>query len=76
MALLYSTWYKKYPRSSFHTFNDNQEWMQMDKMGHAFSAYTMSKWSREIWKEYGMNEQQSLWMGGLSGAFYQTTIEV
>lgn len=76
MALLYNAWYKKYPQSSFHTFNDNQEWKQMDKMGHVFSAYTMSKWSREIWRKYGMNERQSLLIGGLSGALYQTIIEV
>src|SRR4051812_42271731 len=27
-------WYKNYPRSSFHFFNDNKEWLQMDKVGH------------------------------------------
>jgi len=34
-------WYAKYKRSSFHTINDNNEWLQMDKLGHTFSAYQM-----------------------------------
>ena len=35
-------WYKKYPKSSFHFFDDNDEWLQMDKMGHATTAYNIS----------------------------------
>src|SRR5574337_956548 len=31
---LSEAWYKGYPRSAFHTFNDFGEWMQMDKIGH------------------------------------------
>jgi len=31
-------WYKKFPRSPFHFFNDNNEWLNMDKMGHAQEA--------------------------------------
>ena len=30
------TWYTK--RVPFHTFNDNGEWLQMDKVGHATTA--------------------------------------
>ena len=32
-------WYAKYDKSKFHTINDNNEWMQMDKFGHIFSSY-------------------------------------
>src|SRR5690606_24524913 len=35
---LNDAWYKDYPRTSFHTFDDSGEWLQMDKAGHAFSA--------------------------------------
>src|ERR1700733_6253100 len=35
-------WYKNYPHSAFHLFNDNKEWQQMDKLGHALTAYTIS----------------------------------
>ncbi|HVZ98292.1 MAG TPA: hypothetical protein VG847_15520, partial [Chitinophagaceae bacterium] len=27
-------WYKKFPHSRFHFFNDNNEWLNMDKIGH------------------------------------------
>ena len=40
MIALYSTWYKNYPQSHFHFFNDNNEWLQIDKAGHTWSAYT------------------------------------
>src|SRR5215218_9323810 len=39
MAGLYSAWYKDYPQSKFHTFNDIDEWKQIDKFGHVYSAY-------------------------------------
>ena len=40
---LNAEWYAKYPRSGFHFFNDDAEWLQVDKVGHAYSAYTESR---------------------------------
>ncbi|MBB4079272.1 hypothetical protein GGR28_001892 [Lewinella aquimaris] len=40
---LYSIWYKGYELEGFHTFNDWPEWEQMDKAGHAFTAYFFSR---------------------------------
>src|SRR5438874_2371911 len=42
MAGLYSAWYSNYPQTRFHFFNDNAEWLQVDKVGHAYSAYVES----------------------------------
>ena len=44
---LNAEWYAKYPRSGFHFFNDYAEWLQVDKVGHAFSAYSGSRASME-----------------------------
>ena len=73
---LYYLWYKDYPSSSFHTFNDNAEWLQMDKAGHFVTSnitgsigYTALKWA-------GYGENKALWMGGVSGWFFLTTLEV
>ena len=33
MVALYSAWYKNYPQTNFHTFNDFPEWKQVDKVG-------------------------------------------
>jgi hypothetical protein len=76
MTLLYQTWYKKYPQSKFHTFNDFSEWQQMDKAGHLYSAYTMSNYASEIWKQTGIDQRKRIWIGGLAGVTYQTVIEV
>ncbi|NJB86544.1 hypothetical protein GGR26_002312 [Lewinella marina] len=40
---LYSIWYKGYELERFHTFNDWPEWEQMDKAGHAFTAYAFNR---------------------------------
>jgi Predicted periplasmic lipoprotein (DUF2279) len=75
MVGLYSAWYKNYPQTNFHSFNDNKEWKQMDKIGHAYSAYAESKASMELWRWTGIDRKKRIWLGGMSGAFYQTVIE-
>lgn len=75
MIGLYSAWYKDYPQSKMHSFNDLDEWMQIDKIGHAYSAYAESKASMELWRWSGISRKKQIWLGGLSGAVYQTVIE-
>jgi len=72
---LYQAWYKNYPQSNFQVFNDWDEWQQMDKLGHVYSAYTMSKIGMELWLKNGMDRKKSIWIGGITGAAYQTIIE-
>ena len=76
MAALYYAWYKDYPQSNFHFFNDNREWLQVDKIGHVYSAYIASYGSMEMWRWAGVSRNHRIWVGGLSGAAYQTVIEV
>ncbi len=76
MVALYHAWYKDYPQSKFHVFNDIKEWQQMDKIGHVFSAYAESKASMEFWRWSGIDRKKRIWIGGMSGAIYQTSIEI
>ena len=76
MIGLNAAWYKNYPRTSFHIFNDNKEWLQVDKVGHLYSAYIESRGSMELWRWTGIDRKKRIWIGGMSGAFYQTVIEV
>lgn len=76
LLVLNEYWYKDYPKKSFHTLNDFGEWLQMDKFGHVYSAYTLSVYSRELWKWSGLPRKQQIWIGGLSGFAYQSVIEV
>ena len=69
-------WYANYPRSRFHFFNDDAEWLQMDKVGHIYSAYTESKATMEMWRWAGLSRKKSIWIGGLSGVAYQSIIEI
>lgn len=76
MVGLYAAWYKNYPQTNYHSFNDFPEWLQMDKMGHVYSAYAESKASMEMWRWTGIDRKKRIWIGGMSGAVYQTVIEV
>lgn len=73
---LYHSWYKNYPQSKFHRFNDWHEWQQMDKIGHTYSAYIMGLYGIELWKQTGISRKKYIWLGGMLGAIHQTTIEV
>jgi hypothetical protein len=72
----YNSWYKEYPQSSFHLFNDMGEWNQMDKAGHIFSGYFQSLFCYKGAKWTGLSENKSILTGVAAGALFQTTIEV
>lgn len=73
---LNAAWYVNYPRSKFHFFDDSKEWLQVDKVGHFYSAYIESRSSMELWRWTGISRKKRIWLGGLSGAMYQTAIEI
>lgn len=72
----YNSWYKDFPKSKFHLFNDLHEWEYMDKGGHVFSGYFQSYLTYTGAKWTGLSERKSIWTGILYGSLFQTTIEV
>ena len=74
LLLLRKQWYKK--KMPFHTFNDNREWLQMDKAGHVATAYCMSRGGYELMRWSGVDERASILTGGLLALLFQTTLEV
>jgi hypothetical protein len=72
---LSTAWYKDYPRRTFHTFNDNGEWKQMDKVGHAWTTYHTSRLATELWRWAGLSKNQSLLLGTGSSLLYLSSIE-
>jgi hypothetical protein len=42
LAGLNHLWYQHAPRQSFHFFNDDAEWKQVDKLGHLYSSFYLS----------------------------------
>ena len=69
-------WYANYPQASFHFINDNQEWLQMDKMGHTYSAYQISRFGAELLQWGGASQKKQLLYGDGLGFAFQTTVEV
>lgn len=76
LLALNQAWYAGYERGSFRVFNDNAEWLQVDKVGHTWSAYQLSRVSMATWKWAGLSEKKQIWIGGLAGTSFQTVIEV
>lgn len=73
---LYQLWYKDYPLSKFHFFNDNQEWNQMDKVGHAFSCYYEGVVGIKMMEYAGFTHKQASIYGGAYGFFIQSGVEI
>lgn len=69
-------WYADHPKSGFHFFDDNAEWLQVDKAGHLYSAYMISHTSSELWKWAGVPRKKRIWLAGIGGLAYQSIIEV
>ncbi len=76
MVGLHYLWYKKFPHSRFHLFNDNNEWLNMDKAGHATTAYNFSAFQYNTMKWCGLNNRQANLVGGLTALGFQTIIEI
>ena len=75
LIILNNAWYKNYPHTSFHTFNDGKEWLQVDKVGHGWTACNTGRAFAAMWQWAGLSQKKSTLFGGLSGAAYLTTIE-
>lgn len=69
-------WYNDYPQSSFHFFNDNTEWLQMDKVGHVMTSYSVGRVGIGLMKWSGVEPKKAIWYGGMLGSVFLTTVEM
>jgi uncharacterized protein YfiM (DUF2279 family) len=76
MSGLYFLWYAGYEQSAFHFYNDNAEWLQMDKFGHAMSAYHVGLIGYEALRLAGLDEKKSLLYGAPLGFIFLSTVEI
>lgn len=72
---LNEAWYKNYPRSGFHTYNDAGEWQQVDKVGHTWTAYQTSRITSAMWQWAGLAQQDAVLLGSGSSLLYLLSIE-
>lgn len=75
ISLLNEIWYKDYPHSKFHTFDDSREWLQLDKMGHATTSYYMGLSGIELMKWSGVKGKKRSLIGGSIGLIYLIGVE-
>jgi len=73
---LYFVWYKNFPKTKFHFFNDAKEWQQMDKLGHATVSYNFTKTSSDLYEWAGINHKKASLIGGGYAFAYMLTFEM
>jgi len=74
LAYLNIAWYQQYSTGSFHFFNDNDEWLQMDKAGHVYTTYQTGRLMMNAFDWAGYSRKQKL-AAGTIGFAYMTAIE-
>ncbi len=75
MTGLYYLWYKGDTLTQFHFFNDNNEWMQIDKGGHYLIAYYLGNIGIGTLRWAGVERKKAIWIGGTLGLIFETTFE-
>lgn len=75
-AGLYSIWYKEFSTSKFHFFNDGNEWLQMDKVGHLYSTNKLALQLTDFYKWSGYKNNKAAIIGTSIGFGFQSTLEI
>ncbi len=73
---LYFLWYKEGLEPKFRFSDDNADWLQMDKVGHFYSAFHFSQASGEAFKWAGLEEKKAMFWGAVVGTGLMLPIEV
>lgn len=74
LLALQRVWYQPYQNGVFHWYNDAGNWMQMDKLGHGFTAYTLSKSINELNRWASGN--RAIWVGPTYAFTYLMSLEI
>ena len=69
-------WYRDKERVPFHFYNDGRAWLQMDKFGHAYTAYWESQLTYKALRWAGVDKRRALLWGGPAGFVFQAPIEI
>ena len=76
MIGLSQVWYKDVEKTSWHTFDDSRNWLQMDKVGHVYTAYKLNQLNTDFYMWSGLSSQKAVWFGTGISIGYQTTLEL
>ncbi|MDY7393734.1 DUF2279 domain-containing protein [Aureibaculum sp. 2210JD6-5] len=73
---MHQLWYANYDSSSFHTINDSNDWLQMDKVGHAMGAYYVGKVGMDLLDWAGESKKNQLIYGATLGFGFLSAVEI
>lgn len=73
---LSNEWYSQSPKQPFHFFNDADEWKQVDKVGHFYSAFQLSSIGSQTLRWCNVSQRTSDDIGTLTSLLIMTSIEV
>ena len=76
LDLLSMAWYNGYKQTSFHLFNDGEEWLQMDKCGHFLTNWYLGRIGIDMAQWSGMENKKAIRYGIAAGYIYMTGLEV
>jgi len=76
LVALNEVWYKEQGKSDFHFFNDNSQWNQVDKVGHFYSAYQLSRIGKQMFLWTNMSEKKSAIWGSVMSQALMIPIEI
>ncbi len=69
-------WYSKFPREKFHFFNDNSQWLQIDKVGHFYTSFHLANSTYSVLRWTGLEKRKSYLWGSIAGATLLLPIEI
>lgn len=76
LALLSGAWYNNYNQTSFHSFDDFPEWLQMDKAGHFITSWYLGRIGIDMMAWSGLEKKKAILFGTAGSFLYLTGIEM
>ena len=76
LGSLYTVWYQDNHPAPFHSTNDNADWLQIDKYGHAYTCYAMGKMGMQSLRWAGVKDKRAIIYGGSFGVLFMTSVEI
>lgn len=76
MVALNEIWYSQYDRQSFRFFNDSQEWLQADKVGHFYATFQVSHVASRMLTWTGLNTRKADLWASISSFAMVSSIEI
>jgi uncharacterized protein YfiM (DUF2279 family) len=76
LVLLSKAWYKNYNHVHLHSFDDSQEWLQMDKGGHLLTAWYLGRIGGDMFDWSGLPKFKAIGLGASFALDYLIGIEL